>query len=186
MEVEAQTLCDFFKRRVYPARFACSLDIHSGFGRQDRLWFPYAFSKRPFHHYTEMFALKRKLDQALPHHVYTVEPQSLQYVTHGDLWDYLFKGFHTLNSGAIYLPLTLEMGSWLWVKKNPKQIFHALGIFNPLKPHRTKRILRRHITLFDFLMRITASYKRWSNPPLEKRSTYNVRARALWYPHSEN
>lgn len=183
MELEAQALCDYFKARVFPARYATSLDIHSGFGRVDRLWFPYAYSKKPFPHHIEMFAMKRKLDQALPNHVYVVEPQSHQYATHGDLWDYLYLAFTKQNPHATFLPLTLEMGSWLWVKKNPWQVFNPLGIFNPLLPHRTKRILRRHTSLMDFLMRITASYKRWSYPPEEKKQLYRTGALSVWYKH---
>ena len=42
----------------------------------------------------------------------------------------------------VFLPLTLEMGSWLWVKKNPRQLFSRHGIFNPLIEHRQQRVLR--------------------------------------------
>ena len=50
---------------------------------------------------------------------------------------------------AFFLPLTLEMGSWLWVKKNPRQLFSRHGIFNPLIEHRQQRVLRRHLALLD-------------------------------------
>ena len=41
----------------------------------------------------------------------------------------------------------MEMGSWTWVKKNPRQFFSLLGIFNPLIQHRQLRVLRRHLPL---------------------------------------
>lgn len=51
-----------------------------------------------------------------------------------------------------FVPLTLEMGSWAWIKKNPRQIFNFAGFFNPQKTHRHHRILRRHTVLMQFLM----------------------------------
>jgi hypothetical protein len=150
----------------------------------DRLWFPYARSQKPFEHYVEMYALKRKIDQALPNHVYNIEPQSLNYVTHGDLWDYLYIKFLEQNPDSVYLPLTLEMGSWAWLRKNPRQIFNALGMFDPVKPHRTRRTLRRHISLIDLLIRATMSYKRWTRPPPAKLVSYASDARSTWYERS--
>ncbi|CAH2929990.1 MAG: FIG011155: Zinc carboxypeptidase-related protein [uncultured Paraburkholderia sp.] len=49
--------------------------------------------------------------------------------------------------------MTLELGSWLWIKKNPRQLFSRQGFFNPVKAHRTARVLRRHANLLDFLAR---------------------------------
>ncbi len=183
MQPEAQMLCRLITERVFPARFAATLDVHSGFGRLDRLWFPFAHSKEPFPNLLEVFALKRKLDQALPNHVYQIEPQSLVYCTHGDLWDYLYLEYRKQNTHGIFLPLTLEMGSWLWVKKNPRQLFSMMGIFNPLLPHRTKRILRRHLNLIDCMMRLTASYERWCFPQQDKKLFYQEGARIAWYPN---
>jgi hypothetical protein len=45
------------------------------------------------------------------------------------------------------------MGSWLWVKKNPRQLFSRHGIFNPLIEHRRQRVLRRHLAWLDFMTR---------------------------------
>ena len=53
------------------------------------------------------------------------------------------------------------MGSWLWVKKNPRQFFSRRGIFNPLIEHRQQRVLRRHLALLDFAMRAAYSHRRW-------------------------
>ncbi len=69
-------------------------------------------------------------EEAYAHHHYVFEPQSRQYLTHGDLWDYLYLKA-AARPGRMFLPMTLEMGSWLWVKKNPRQLFSRHGIFNP-------------------------------------------------------
>lgn len=185
-ERETKLLCQFVERVIFPSPFSIGLDIHSGFGRVDRLWFPYACKPDPYIHFVEMFALKRKLDQALPNHVYKIEPQSHQYLTHGDVWDYLDQEMSAKNPSAVFLPLTLEMGSWQWVKKNPKQILTSLGPFHPVVPHRTNRILRRHITLIDFLIRAVVSHKRWSRPPEKKRANYASDASSLWYGKKPN
>ena len=69
------------------------------------------------------------------HHRYVIEPQSRQYLAHGDLWDHLYLRSRE-RPERVFLPLTLEMGSWIWVKKNPRQLFSRQGIFNPLVQHR--------------------------------------------------
>ncbi|MCG8459603.1 MAG: hypothetical protein MI919_25265, partial [Holophagales bacterium] len=78
------------------------------------------------------------------------EPQSRHYVTHGDLWDYAYQ--QAYQEERLLLPLTLEMGPWRWVKKNPMQ-FGPTGLFNPVKPHRVQRVLRHHMSLLEFLIR---------------------------------
>ncbi len=88
-----------------------------------------------------------------------VEPQALNYLTNGDLWDYLYQ--QSLSHQNIFLPLTLEMGSWRWIRMNPLQLRNALGLFHPIKPHRTSRVLRGHLILMDFLLRAVFSYKKW-------------------------
>jgi hypothetical protein len=75
------------------------------------------------------------------------------------------------------------MGSWLWVKKNPRQIFSRQGIFNPLILHRQQRVLRRHMALLDFLARAASSYRRWL-PGAAGRAIHHEQALALWYSRS--
>ncbi|MBM4251399.1 MAG: zinc carboxypeptidase [Deltaproteobacteria bacterium] len=180
MELESQLLIQFIKRELFPSRFSLALDMHSGFGTVDRLWFPYAYSRRPFEHLPLMYALKSKLQRSLPNHVYIMEPQSLQYTTHGDLWDYLFLESTKESTGHTLLPVTLEMGSWIWIKKNPRQLFSSLGIFNPVKPHRLQRTLRRHHALLDFMLRAVASHENWANAE-RINNEYTERAMSLWY-----
>lgn len=162
MEKEAQLLTEFVESELFDAPFSLALDCHSGFGIQDRLWYPYAKTQKPFPLLEQVLAMKSLLDRSHPYHVYQVEPQSKSYTTHGDLWDYLFDRHQQMHGGGKYfLPWTLEMGSWQWVRKNPSQIFSARGPFNPIKPHRYKRIMRRHILLIDFLLKATLNHGSW-------------------------
>ena len=183
METEARALCDFYKREVLGAKISVSVDVHSGFGAIDQLWFPYAKSRRPPPHIAEIHALKNLFDRTYSNHFYKIEPQA--YTTHGDLWDYIYD--YSLNqktdaeNSNLYIPWTLELGSWLWIRKNPRQLFSALGPFNPLKPHRLQRILRRHITLFDFLHRAIISPSKWTNISDASRKTLTSQAMELWY-----
>jgi hypothetical protein len=137
-----------------PLSFA--VDCHSGYGWRDSIWFPYARTRAAMRHLPEMFALKTMFEQAHPHHGYTFEPQSHQYLLHGDLWDYAYD-----HAQHVFLPMTLELGSWLWIRKNPRQLFSRQGFFNPVKAHRTARVLRRHVSLFDFLARAAYAPSRW-------------------------
>lgn len=72
------------------------------------------------------------------------------------------------------------MGSWLWVKKNPRQLFSRAGIFNPLIEHRQQRVLRRHVVLLDFIARAAHSHAAWL-PQGARREAQHRQALALWY-----
>ncbi|MES2855728.1 MAG: DUF2817 domain-containing protein [Bdellovibrionota bacterium] len=181
MEVESRALCDLVKREIFPAKTSLTIDVHSGFGSIDRLWFPYAKTVKPPPNLTEITALKRVFDRSYPNHIYRIEPQAKQYTTHGDLWDYLFDLHRETNPKATYIPWTLELGSWVWLKKNPRQLFSSLGAFNPIQPHRLQRILRRHLTLFDFFHRATISPAPWTRFDEETRRGLERRALDLWY-----
>lgn len=180
MELEARALCDFVREWVFPAQRAIILDVHSGFGIVDRLWFPYAYTRRPFPSIAEAYALKRLLDDTLPNHVYEMEPVSRNYLVHGDLWDHLYDE-HRSGGGRALMPLTLELGSWIWVKKNPRQLFDVLGGFNPIRPHRLRRTLRRHLPLIEFLLRAVAGGEVWSCLDLRERRRLESDAFHLWF-----
>lgn len=180
LEVESQALVDFCRTQFFQSKSVITVDCHSGFGKQDQLWFPFAKTLKPFPHLPEMFSLAEHFERTYPHHFYKIEPQAMNYTTHGDLWDYIYDQYRAENSG-VYIPLCLEMGSWMWVRKNPLQLFSSLGPFNPIKPHRHKRILRRHMTLFDFLVRSTVSNSNWSDLNPEQRNKFSERALDLWY-----
>lgn len=180
LEPEAEALCRIARERLLSHRFSLAIDCHSGFGSRDRIWFPYARSAQPVDCLAEIYALRSMFRSTHPYHsIYTIEPQARQYTTHGDLWDYLYDEVRT-DPQRLFIPLTLEMGSWLWVKKRPAQIFSLLGMFNPIAPHRHQRILRQHLTLFDFLMRAAASHERWRPTP-ELRPALQDAGLAYWY-----
>jgi hypothetical protein len=179
MQPEAQAVCDVVEHELMSHRFAIALDCHSGFGMSDRIWFPHAHTPRPVEHLPELHALAELLDATLLHHRYVFEPQSRQYLAHGDLWDHLY--LRALPAPErVLLPLTLEMGSWLWVKKNPRQVFSLDGMFNPLIRHREERVLRRHLALLDFIARAAASHAHW-RPREAGRDAHRERGLDRWY-----
>ncbi len=160
MEAEAAALVELVEREVIPAPFSIALDLHSGYGFVDRLWYPYARTREAPADLAAIRALGALLDETLPNHVYRLEQTAQAYTIRGDLWDYLYDRRISTGPGSL-LPLTLEMGSWAWVRKNPSQALSSLGRFNPLVPHRHRRILRRHLPLLDFLLHATVSYRAW-------------------------
>lgn len=133
-----------------------ALDLHSGFGARDRVWTPWSMTSAPPPHFEQYAALERALNDSFPDHIYTFEKQSDSYQTDGDLWDYLIVE-NMKRGGPLFMPLTLEMGSWNWLKKAPWNAFKKLGWFHPLAPHRVQRACRRHITLLDFLVSVCAN-----------------------------
>ena len=179
MEAESSALCETVRRELLGRPFSLALDCHSGFGMRDRIWFPYAHSRRPIPDLAQLHALSEIFSQSHSHHPYVFEPQSRQYLAHGDLWDHLYASGRA-SPHQVFLPLTLEMGSWLWVKKNPRQLFSRLGIFNPLIAHREQRVLRRHLPLLDFVIRAAAAHALWL-PQGSLREQHESSGRASWY-----
>jgi hypothetical protein len=179
MEVESAALCDVVRRELHGRAFSLALDCHSGFGMRDRIWFPFAHRRGPIPHLAHLHALHEIFEQSNSHHQYVFEPQSRQYLAHGDLWDHLYL-LACERKDAVFLPLTLEMGSWRWVKKNPRQLFSRHGIFNPLIAHRQQRVLRRHLPLLDFTARAAASAGMWL-PGAASLERHRAAAQALWY-----
>lgn len=179
LERENQLLVDFLKRESLHRPFSLVVDCHSGFGFKDRLWIPYAYRKRPPRRVANYFALYQLWQQTYPHNNYVFEPQSRHYITHGDLWDYVGKIVkHEFNRP--FLSLTLEMGSWNWVKKSPKQMFSYQGLFNPHVEHRWTRVQRSHLVLFDFLTQAASNYTNWLPTNITKN---DIRKAAIkhWY-----
>lgn len=183
MEAESQALCQVVSDHLLGRPFSIALDCHSGYGLRDRIWFPYAGSRKPFPQAAEVAALKDLFDRSYPNHsYYDIEPQSHSYTTHGDLWDYLHA--RSMQQSGVFLPLTLEMGSWQWIRKNPRQIFRFPNLFNPVLPHRHQRILRRHLVLIDFLLRAVHGFKHWA-PVGEQRDNFMEIANQRWYSSNE-
>lgn len=184
LQDESKALIEFCRDQFFASKSVITLDFHSGFGLQDQIWFPFAKSKKTFPHLAENFRLFENFERSYPNHVYKIEPQSLNYTTHGDLWDYVYQEF-CQQSDKTYLPLCLEMGSWLWIKKNPLQLFSSLGPFNPVKNHRKERTLRRHIPLFDYLIRATRSSKIWADLSPEQKNKYFHQGLERWYTNGK-
>jgi hypothetical protein len=179
MQPESQALCQVVDDELLSRPFSMAIDCHSGFGLRDRIWFPHAHTTRPIEHLPELSALRDIFERTHPHHRYLLEPQSRQYLAHGDLWDHLYLRACT-QVGRTFLPLTLEMGSWLWVKKNPRQLFSRQGMFNPLIGHRQQRVLRQHMAWLDFVARAAHSHQEWIPTGLA-RAEHRDRALAHWY-----
>ncbi|WP_445776959.1 DUF2817 domain-containing protein [Shewanella sp.] len=154
MELETEALVNYVKQLQHQSTSVIALDAHSGFGLLDHVWFPHAHTRQPFEGIGYIYRLMQLFESGYPHHgYYRLAPQSHFYRTHGDIWDFLVA---SNTSNKPFIPLTLEMGSWAWVRKNPRQLFNFPGYFNPQQSHRHQRILRRHVVLMQFL--IDAAY----------------------------
>jgi hypothetical protein len=154
-----------------------SVDLHSGFGFKDQLWFPFGYTRKEFSQLTELHLFFELFEKSHPYHIYKIEPPA--YMIHGDIWDYCFLNYR--KPGQVYLPLTLEMGSWIWVKKNPWQIFSKTGLFNPIKQHRINRTMRRHRPLFDFMIHSLISHQVWSKYESNLQDQIQATARKKYY-----
>lgn len=187
MEPENQWLTQTLQERVFTQSVCISLDCHSGFGIRDRIWFPYARSFAPWPGLTPAYGLTRLFEHSYPSHdLYLFEPQAHSYTTSGDVWDYLYDGYVHHNPNGLFVPLTLEMGSWLWLKKNPRHAFRYHNFFNPTLPHRHLRILRRHQTLLDFLLSAAQSSAHWAPATEPQRAAMFQQALERWYPEQAN
>lgn len=181
VEPETRAVLDVIGHHAFESERALSIDVHSGFGLQDRLWFPYARTRQPLPNLAELGHLFERFDATHPNHVYRVEPQAQAYTISGDLWDHLYDEYRRAQPSGVFLPLTLEMGSWTWVRKNLRQLTSREGPFNPKAPHRERRIRRRHFTLLDFLWRCVCSPAPWHAWTPQERAEAHQRAFARWY-----
>ncbi len=177
MQMENQILLQGILKQILGSKFSWTVDVHSGFGWQDQIWFPFAYSKEPFADLPYLHRFKSFYEATHPYHFYKIEPQS--YQTHGDVWDYFY--LEMQKKQQRFMPLTLELGSWNWLKKNPLQVFSKEGFFYPFQSHRQKRILRRHWTLFDFMIRMTASFEKWADLDADQLELSRAHAMELWY-----
>lgn len=178
MERESRALCDLAREELLSRPFSMALDCHSGFGLRDRIWFPYAHTRDPFAHLAEIHALMSLFAQASPNHPYLFEPQSRRYLAHGDLWDYLCG--EATQRARLFLPLTLEMGSWRWIRKSPRQLWSRIGLFNPLPAERLQRVRRNHLSWLYFLCHAARTYREWL-PTGEDRARHQRSGLASWF-----
>lgn len=186
MQLENSVLEDILQRRFSNNALTVSLDIHSGFGLRDSIWLPYAHRRQAIDNISSYVALKLLWERGHPQHTYVFEPQSNQYLSHGDLWDYLYLRYRQqvanddYSGGPTFMPLTLELGSWNWVRKSPLQLLKLGGLFNPHKHHRRQRVLRRHLMLLDFLCAATRNGNSWL-PEGESVEQLRQVAESLWF-----
>lgn len=138
LEPESKALFRLVYESFFTAKDAIIpvLDLHSGFGTIDNVWWPYAYTKEP----CPDTSLYRKIGEHLKHHCghihFQYGPQSETYTTHGDLWDKFYdqyRDYHknSSNWNSKLLPLTLEVGTWSDIKEDPFKLFRKRGIFNP-------------------------------------------------------
>lgn len=183
---EVDALQQLLQRQLLRPALTLSMDLHSGFGLRDSIWLPYAHRRDAIDNISAYVAFKLLWERGYPQHNYVVEPQSNQYLSHGDLWDYFYLYYRQkyqatpYSGGATFLPLTLEMGSWSWVRKRPQQLLTMGGLFNPQKPHRRARVLRRHIMLFDFLCAAVSNSDTWL-PQSAQLPQLEQMAQSLWF-----
>ncbi len=130
-------------------------------------------------HLAEMHALKSIFcaDQQPPplHHR---TPKPTVFCTRRSVGPFIHAILHL--GATHFLPLTLEMGSWLWVKKNPRQLLSRHGMFNPLIEHRQERVLRQHQLLLDFLSHAACAHALWLPKP-DTRASHHAQALQDWY-----
>jgi hypothetical protein len=160
LEPEAQALCELVERELLPAPFALALDIHSGFGLRDSLWTPWAARRGLPPGWSRYRRLREVLDRSLLHHRYRLEPQSTRYCAAGDLWDLLYGRSLAAGGAGAFLPLTLEVGTWRWLAESPYLALRWWNYFNPSRPRRQRKALRRHLPLLHCLAEIAADHER--------------------------
>ncbi|MCC6274865.1 MAG: DUF2817 domain-containing protein [Leptospiraceae bacterium] len=149
----------FFKS---DGQFMILLDIHSGFGVNDSVWWPYAGTKK----YCEDQPIYEKIsknllvEKALTK--YKFGPQSEIYTAHGDLWDKFYDDFLEVKRNKKwkpdrkFLPLTLEIGTWADLKNNPLKIFRKRGLFNPTNQNK-EIFIKAHRDFLTSIVKLTNS-----------------------------
>lgn len=164
LENENVILKDFVTKHMLTSPFSMSLDIHSGFGWHDRLWYPYAKSQKPFDETRVTSVFARYLKLSHPYHRYIVEKQSDSYLIHGDMWDYMYDTHKQVNvaNSNVYVPWTLELGSWSWLLRKPHRIFSTSGLFHTEKTsNKYAFVMRKHWGLLDFFQKMTIHHRAW-------------------------
>ncbi len=149
LQRESRALFRFLEENAWKGRkrVHTAIDLHSGYGSQNYLWWPYSFSKRPVYQSQVFESIAGEL--RVKHPDYRIEPMSLSYQTHGDLWDKALLRFEEKQQNlarrkkSLFLPLTLEIGTWQELRKNPGRLLSKQKIFNPPARNR-KEFLKEH------------------------------------------
>jgi hypothetical protein len=160
LEPESRALYRFVHQYFYPTKDAIMpvLDVHSGFGTIDHVWWPYAGTKRPCMDTPVYEKMANYFKTVKKHSRFKFGPQSETYTTHGDLWDKFYDHYleKVLASQpklkSKFLPLTLEVGTWSDIKENPSKLFRKRGIFNPARENKFETITTYREFLRDFVL----------------------------------
>lgn len=163
MEPEARTLYRFVKKYFFESKNSCMsvLDIHSGFGTIDHVWWPFAFTKEKCRDEELFIKMSEYLKETCHNVSFRYGPQSESYTTNGDLWDRFYLHFNKeYRNGketqkSAFLPWTLEIGTWSDLKKNPLRTLKKRGIFNPSKENKSETITGYRKLLTDFVKMAT-------------------------------
>lgn len=168
LEPESRTLFRYLSQYFFHLKSSVLpvLDVHSGFGTIDHVWWPYAKTKTPcldtpvYEKIADFFANGRR------HTRFKFGPQSETYTTHGDLWDRFYDYFldkaKVENLKSKFLPLTLEVGTWSDIKENPSKLFRKRGIFNPARENKFETITTYRDFLRDFVLLAQSNVKDWT------------------------
>ena len=168
MEIENKVLESFVSTHMFQAPFSMALDIHSGFGLRDRLWYPYGKTLNPMPDEALARKLARYFKVSHPFHRYIFEKQSDSYMIHGDMWDHLYDKFKATNAETKFIPWTLEIGSWSWLLSRPHHIFNISRLFHTDDSAKYSRVMRTHWGLLDFFKDMTVHHKAWVKEQITK------------------
>jgi len=159
LEKENEIVVKFLHDYVFPSNFKMTIDIHSSFLRNSRIWIPYASGKKlPSKEAAVFRQLRKTLNGIYKYNPYKYEKQEHIYTTHGDFWDYKFDRHNEVYDGT-YLPVTLEISSRDWTIKNFLKHWSMESLFSPFDRKESNAEYIKHIMVFDFLIRFLKNYQ---------------------------
>ena len=171
IEPESKVLFRFVREYFFPVKDSMIpiIDIHSGYGNIDHVWWPYANTHVECEDDFLFHKISKYLTQKKNHINYTFEPQSTSYTTHGDLWDRLYDSFLKIQEhkdsnskhNPRFLPFTLEIGTWSDIKESPLKLLKKRGIFNPAKDNKRKFIVSHRKFLEDIIRISQTKLRDW-------------------------
>lgn len=168
LEPESRTLSRTVFEKFFHVKNAILpvLDLHSGFGTVDNVWWPYAYTHKPCEDTPTYEKVAAYLRDHCGHINFSYGPQSESYTTHGDLWDKFYDHYRELHSEAAnwdskFLPITLEVGTWSDIKEEPLKIFSKKGIFRPAEQNKNEMLTRYRGFLRDFVRLALTRPKDW-------------------------
>ena len=170
LEPESRALYRFIFQSFFATkgRLMPVVDVHSGFGSVDHVWWPYASTKEPCRDTPLFESMGRFLKIQAGHSKLNFGPQSESYTTHGDLWDLYYDHYWKYHESdknwkGRFLPLTLEVGTWSDLRESPTRMLNRKNIFNPDAERKQQTIQRYRKFLRDLFRVSLTSEKDWLN-----------------------